>query len=361
MVRRYALLVVMSLGLGMLQAQDQAKIDEAKREAELAQSVESLKKDLQQAVTQLKEIAKEEVGKKIDEAAEAIAPQAEQQTSDTQVPVTASEQKPSFWKSIFSGKFSEGVSAETTPLWLALLLFFLMGVAASFTPCIYPMIPITLGILQSQASPSIGRNFMLSASYVAGMATVYAVLGYFVATTGLMLGQWLANPWLIGFLILLFIYLAFSMFGFYEIWMPRFMQRGTNVQVKGSYLYSFLFGAASGTVASPCLTPAVVLLIGFVAKIGSPLIGFLSFFVFALGMGMLLLVIGTFSNSLNALPRAGMWMNEVKKIFGFLLIGVAIYFAKPFIGTHFASNLNWLLVGVAVAYYAMVIFKKFLK
>ena len=222
-------------------------------------------------------------------------------------------------------------SPERSSIYL-LILAFIIGIFTSFTPCVYPMIPITMGILQSQASSSLYRNFLLSVSYVLGMSTIYAVFGYIAATSTVIFGQWLSNPWIILFVVAFFIYLAFSMFGFYEIKMPAFMLKRQSLSVKGSYIYSFLFGAISGTVASPCLTPSLAILLSFVAKSGNPIIGFFTLFLFAFGMGILLILVGTFSTSLAVLPRAGMWMVEVKKFFGFVLLAMVIYFAQPFFG-----------------------------
>jgi len=272
----------------------------------------------------------------------------------------------SLWQRVKSYFSIDKILNSKFSLLYLLIVAFLIGVGTSFTPCIYPMIPITLGILQSQASKSLAQNFFISTAYVTGMATVYAILGYFAATTSLILGQWLSSPFVIALLILLFLYLAFSMFGFYEIFMPKFLQRGSKIKiggtsVKGSILYSFLFGAISGTAASPCLTPALALLLGFVAKQGNPLVGFLTLFVFALGLGLLLIIIGTFSNTLTTLPRAGLWMNEIKKFFGFLLIGVSIYFLQPFLQEQIINILYLILAIATVGYYAVTIIKKILK
>jgi thiol:disulfide interchange protein DsbD len=190
------------------------------------------------------------------------------------------------------------------------------------------------------------------------MATVYAVLGYIAATTTLILGQWLANPWFILLLILLFLYIAFSMFGFYEIYMPQFMTKGSRIKSNGSILYTFLFGAISGTAASPCLTPALAILLGYVAKRGNPLIGFATLFTFSFGMGLLLIIIGTFSNSITTLPRAGAWMNEIKKFFGFLLIGVSIYFTQPFVSSAIYSIMLYSIIAITIGYYTKVLLWK---
>ncbi|MFH1461611.1 MAG: cytochrome c biogenesis protein CcdA [bacterium] len=254
-------------------------------------------------------------------------------------------------KSFFSiDNLKETFSPEKSPFYL-IILAFLVGILTSFTPCVYPMIPITLGILQTQASTSLSRNFLLALSYVLGISTVYAILGYVAATTTVIFGQWLSNPWLVLFISIFFIYLAFSMFGFYEIKIPNFLTKRDNVKVKGSFIYSFIFGAISGTVASPCLTPAIAILLSFVAKLGSPIIGFLTLFFFALGMGILLIVIGTFSTSLNVLPRAGMWMVEVKIFFGFVLLAMSIYFFQPFLGGNAGLKAYATLCLIAGMYY----------
>lgn len=233
-------------------------------------------------------------------------------------------------------------SAVTRGSWAyVLLLAFLAGILVSFTPCVYPMIPITIGILQSQAVQSVWRNFGLTLSYVFGIAMVHAGLGYLAATTSMIFGQWLANPWFILFIILFFLYFAFSMFGFYEIFMPKFLMRGGGVQAKGSFFGSFIFGVISGTVASPCLTPVLAFLLGFVARIANPVLGFLTLFVFALGMGVILILVGTFSGILTALPRAGQWMDEIKKVFGFAMLAACVYVAQPVL----ASWLVWALYG----------------
>ncbi|MCF7799877.1 hypothetical protein K9L05_00355 [Candidatus Babeliales bacterium] len=235
------------------------------------------------------------------------------------------------------------------------LLFFAFfsGILASFTPCIYPMIPITIGILQSQASSSLLRNFLLSLFYVLGIASIYAALGYVVATSTIIFGQWLANPWVVAVVIVVFLYLAFSMFGFYELYMPSFMLRSKNIKVRGSLLYSFIFGLISGTIASPCLTPALAVILGFVAKTANPILGFLALFLFALGMGLLLIVIGTFSTAIFLLPRAGLWMLEIKKFFGFVLLGVCIYFLQPFLSIPTILKFySVLLLGTSIFYFA---------
>lgn len=225
------------------------------------------------------------------------------------------------------------------------------GILASLTPCIYPMIPITLGIINAQKSQSMLTSFLYSLSYALGIAAIYATLGYVSATSNIMFGQWLSHPIFVGFLIALFLYLAGTMFQLYPLYIPKFLSKKQSNQKGGSIISCFVFGLLTGAAASPCLTPALALLLGFAAKQGSPFIGFITLLAFALGMSTLLLIIGTFSGSLNALPRAGTWMLEVQKIFGFLLLTVCVYFLQPFFPEDMISLGYALILGGAGFYY----------
>jgi thiol:disulfide interchange protein len=244
------------------------------------------------------------------------------------------------------------------PLWIVILAAFFFGILASLTPCIYPMIPITIGILNAQKKKTLLSNFLYSFSYVLGMAIVYASLGYVAATSTLIFGQWIANPIFIALIILVLLYFAFSMFGFYEIRIPQLFKSKKIKTQKGSVISTFVAGAVAGTVTSPCLTPALALLLTFVTKKGSPIIGFVTLFSFSLGMGMILILIGTFSGMLNALPRAGTWMNEVKKVFGFAMLGACVYFLKPIINYNLALFLYGIVVVIAVVYFGRKILKR---
>lgn len=227
-----------------------------------------------------------------------------------------------------SGSWSSYISTlvQTTDS-LALKLFFvlILGILLSLTPCIYPMIPITVGILQAQGSTSILRNFSLALAYSMGIATTFAALGLAAAFTGQMFGNLMSSPIVILSLVALLAYLAFAMMGFYEMYTPKFLTNNTAVR-GGSLSGAFLFGAVSGTVASPCLSPGLILVLSIVTALGNKLLGFLMLFTFGIGLSIPLLIIGTFSSSLNLLPQAGMWMVEIKKMFGLLMLGMCFYF-----------------------------------
>lgn len=232
------------------------------------------------------------------------------------------------------------------------VLAFLIGILVSFTPCVYPLIPITVGILRTHASSSLFSHFIAASSYVAGISLVYATLGYVVSKTSLIFGQWLANPWVIGFIMLFLLYLAFALFGFYELYIPNFLKQGATLSLtKASFIRIFIFGVISGFVASPCLTPGLAGILAIVAQEKNPLIGFLIMLFFSLGMSILLLVIGTFSNALSLLPRTGAWMVEVERMLGFFMLALCAYYLNPLINSTLAFALYSIIAGIALLYY----------
>lgn len=229
-------------------------------------------------------------------------------------------------------------TAESTPL--RLLFVFFLGVLMSLTPCIYPMIPITVGVLQAQAGTSLWSHSIRTLAYAVGMALTFALLGLLAALSGNVFGQLLSNPVFVILLVAMLAYLAFSMFGLYEIRLPRFltMQRGT--QSGSSPLSAFLFGVASGGIASPCLSPGLALVLSMVATMGNKFLGFLMLFLFGIGTSLPLLVVGTFSGALTRLPKAGPWMLEIKKIFGFMLLGMCFYYLNNILPTYITLALT---------------------
>lgn len=225
----------------------------------------------------------------------------------------------------FSTYISSLVKTIHSPI-IRLLLVFLLGVLLSLTPCIYPMVPITIGILQAQGSKSLLYNFLLALTYTCGMATTFALFGLLASCTGPLCGQLLMEPLFIIGLVILLSYLGFSMLGLYDVYVPKFFKPSAQ-SIKGGSLFStFIFGAASGTIASPCVSPGLAVLLSIVATLGNKLLGFLLLFVFGIGLSTPLLIVGAFSSSLNLLPRAGTWMIEIKKIFGFMIFGMCFYY-----------------------------------
>lgn len=250
---------------------------------------------------------------------------------------------------------SGGLSSliETTDsVWVRALLVLLLGILLSLTPCIYPMIPITAGILQSHGNKSVAYNFLLSCCYVAGIATTFAILGLIAASTGQMIGSFTSTPWFMLCMAGLLAYMAGSMFGWYELYTPSFLKSGNRTFGGNACVSAFLFGTLSGSIASPCVSPGLILVLGLVTTLGSKLLGFLFLFLFGIGLGFPLLLVGTFSSSINMLPRAGAWMLEIKKLVGFMLLGTSLYFIRALISpVLFAVLATSLMVAVALSFF----------
>jgi len=250
--------------------------------------------------------------------------QATPTTSAAEQNDTNSSAEGSSWQE-FSQRLKERITS--TESWmLRLILALLLGILLSLTPCIYPMIPITVGILQTQGTPSLLRNFLLSLCYALGLGTTFSLMGLLAASSGQAFGHLLGNPIFVLCIVALLCYFAFSLFGFYNLYIPRFMQNKGSYSKSGSAFSIFMFGMASGTFASPCLSPGLALILSLVATMANKLAGLLLLFCFGLGLSMPLIIIGTFSSSITMLPRAGLWMIEVQKIFGFMLLGMCFYY-----------------------------------
>lgn len=236
-----------------------------------------------------------------------------------------------------------GALLEKRGLIFVLPLLFLIGLALNATPCVLPVIPLTIAFFVNQAPDNRRRAFWLATVYVLGMATMYSALGVFAGLSGKLFGAALQSPWVLGAIALVLVALALSMFGFYDIKPPSFLlqKAGARAGTAGAYV----MGLFVGVIAAPCVGPAVVALLTFVAAKQDAGLGFLLFFVLSLGLGLPYFFLGAF------VPRPGAWMDEVKKAFGWVLLSTAAYFAKDL----FASPVKeWLLpasllVGAAVA------------
>lgn len=209
---------------------------------------------------------------------------------------------------------------------LAYIAIFIGGILDSFTPCVYPVIPIVVAYIGASSAGSKSRAFLLSISYVFGMALVYTTLGFTAALTGQVFGRISTHP-LVYFLIgNLCILLGLSMFDVFRIPLPKLMQR-IRPQKKGSGLIgAFLMGTASGFIVGPCTAPIMAVTLAYVATKKNILYGSTLLFTFALGMGLLFVLVGTFSGILTSLPKSGPWLVKIKKFLGLVLIAVGEYF-----------------------------------
>ena len=217
---------------------------------------------------------------------------------------------------------------EGSGLFLGLLLVFLGGLALNLTPCVYPLIPITIGYFGGQSEGNTRKLFMMGFLFLIGMAVTYSVIGVVTALTGSIFGALLQNPIVILGIVAIFIVLSLSMFGVYEFKLPDGLVQKAGGAKQG-YYGAFFMGLTMGIVAAPCIGPFVIGLVTYVAAKGDPYFGFLLFFVLAIGLGFPYLFLAVFSGKIKNLPRAGEWMDAVKHIFGFILIGMAIYFLLP--------------------------------
>lgn len=215
-----------------------------------------------------------------------------------------------------------------------LLLVFLAGLALNLTPCVYPMIAITVSYFGGREDKSKRHAFTRAFVYFLGVVITYSSLGLAAALTGGLFGALLqSTPVLIGVALLL-ILLALSMFGLFEFQPPQFlMQRASGLSSKAGYIGVFFLGAMVGIIAAPCIAPILVALLAFVGQRGDPLMGWLMFFVLACGLGIPYIILGTYSGLLTKLPKSGRWMVWVKRVFGVVLILVAIWFLKPLFGS----------------------------
>ncbi len=231
-----------------------------------------------------------------------------------------------------------------------ILAVFVGGLLLNLTPCIYPMIPITVGYFGNQSQGSLRRSFGLASLYVLGMALTYSTLGVIAATTGAMFGRLLQSPVVLIGIAAMMVALALSSFGLYELRMPASLtSKATSRKGKAGAL---IMGLLMGIIAAPCIGPFIVALLTYVGTLGSTVIGFTLFFVLALGLGTPFLFLAAFSGSMNLLPRSGDWMLGVRRIFGTLLLGAAVYFIGPVLDPGLYAYV-WRLSALAGAIYLL--------
>jgi thiol:disulfide interchange protein DsbD len=215
----------------------------------------------------------------------------------------------------------------------ALGVAFFAGVLTSFTPCVYPMIPVTVTYIGGAASGNRTRAVGLSAVYVSGMALVYATLGIVTALLGKTFGQFTRSPWIYGGVGLLIAAFGLVMLDRLNLPIPGLFTavQGEGVR-RGGYLGALLMGSAAGFVAAPCTAPVLGLLLVYVARTRNVVWGGTLLVTFALGLGLLLMLLGIFSGLLSSLPRAGIWMVWIKKVFGYGMVIVGCWFLLLAVG-----------------------------
>lgn len=237
-------------------------------------------------------------------------------------------------------------------LLLSFISVFLAGILTSFTPCIFPMLPITISILGYHADKnSRFKNFSRSLAYVLGIALTYSSLGVVAALTGSLFGSMLTNKYVLGSLVLLFFTMAMSMWGLFEIQAPAFIRNKLGTGKSHGLGGSFLMGLVAGIVASPCVGPVLVSILTYVSTTKDVVLGFSLLFTFAMGLGLIFIVIGLFSSALKLLPKSGAWMDRIKFVLGAGMWGAALYYLQ------FILSQRWWFLAIAFSFLALSVWK----
>ena len=241
--------------------------------------------------------------------------------------------------------------------WLAIASFFGFGLLLSFTPCVLPMVPILSSVIVGTGRPvTKARGFLLAAVYVLGMAMTYAVAGVAAGLSGALLSVVLQNPWVLGAFAAVFVALALAMFGFYELQLPVALQSrladASNQFHGGHTAGMFVMGVLSALILGPCVAAPLAGALLYIGQSRDVVLGGSALFAMALGMGVPLLAIGASAGAL--MPKAGPWMETVKRFFGTMLLGVAIYLISPFIPVS-VQMLLWAALLIVTAIYLRAI------
>jgi len=226
-----------------------------------------------------------------------------------------------------------------------LLGIFMGGMALNLTPCVYPIIPITVSYFGGKSGQGRGRLLVHGLLYLAGLALTNSALGVLAALSGGLMGALLQNPLVLAAVAAILVFLATSLFGFWELRLPGNLTQAASKSYAG-YFGSLFMGLTLGVVAAPCIGPFVLGLLTWVASVGSPGLGFLVFLTLSLGLGLPLFILALFSGSLERLPRSGEWMLWVRQLMGWVLLAMAAYFIRPLLPETLSLAL---LAGVALA------------
>jgi thioredoxin:protein disulfide reductase len=225
-----------------------------------------------------------------------------------------------------------------------MLGIFVGGMALNLTPCVYPIIPITISYFGGKSGQGQGRLLGHGLLYLAGLTLTNSTLGVIASLTGSLMGSLLQNPLILIGVAVILVFFATSLFGLWELKLPGGLTQAASKSYTG-YFGSLFMGLTLGVVAAPCIGPFVLGLLTWVASMGSPLLGFLVFFALSLGLGLPLFFLAIFSGSLEKLPRSGEWMLWVRKLMGWVLLAMAAYFIRPLLPEGLSMAL---LAGVAL-------------
>ncbi len=230
----------------------------------------------------------------------------------------------------------------------ALLGIFAGGVLLNLTPCVYPLIPVTVSYFGSRSGHSGRRVIFNGLFYLTGLSLTNSLLGVFAALSGRLMGALLQNPFVVSFISVILLFFAASLFGLWELKLPVRLTQAASKSYAG-YFGSLFMGSTMGVVAAPCIGPFVLGLITMVASTGNPWFGFLVFFTLSLGLGLPLFFLAIFSARIEKLPRSGEWILWVRKLMGWVLIGMAVYYIRSILPDNihvFLSTFVILIAGI---------------
>jgi thiol:disulfide interchange protein DsbD len=264
------------------------------------------------------------------------------------------------------GAYSQTVSEYTPPRnelavlfeskgsFVAFLAIFLIGLALNLTPCVYPMLSVTVSLFGAQTETNPTKVFLKAVVYVLGIASMYSVLGVSAALGGGLFGSWLQSPVVLGTIAVLLFAMALSSFGLYQIQMPYWLTSRLGGTTGTGFISVFLSGLVVGVFAAPCIGPPVIALLTLVGTKGDPVFGFWAFFVLSLGLGLPYLVLGTFSGLLKEIPKSGAWLVWVERIFGVVLTGAALFYLSLAILPKYAAYIVPLTLFVGGIYLGFI-------
>jgi thiol:disulfide interchange protein DsbD len=254
-------------------------------------------------------------------------PQGFPEWNDNGLPVTKTDNLAVLQSQAANSSSKNKAPSGITLLW-TLLGVFIGGIALNLTPCVYPLIPITVSYFGGRSGQGQGKLVAHGLSYLAGLAITNSTLGVIAALTGGLMGAMLQNTWVLVGVALILLAFASSLFGLWELRLPQGLTQAASKSYAG-YFGSLFMGLTLGIIAAPCIGPFVLGLLTWIASIGSPWFGFIVFFSLSLGLGLPLFILALFSGKLEKLPRSGEWMIWIRKLMGWVLVGMAAYFLRP--------------------------------
>lgn len=217
---------------------------------------------------------------------------------------------------------------EEKGTFVAFFATFVIGLALNLTPCVYPMLSVTVSLFGGQSETDAMKVFLKAVTYVLGIATMYTVLGVSAALSGTLFGSWLQSPWVLAGIGLLLLGLSLSSFGLYQIQMPYWLTSKLGGTTGTGMISLYLSGLVVGVFAAPCTGPPVIALLTLVSSKADPVFGFWVFFTLSLGLGFPYLILGTFSGMLKKIPRSGVWLVWVERIFGVILSAAGLFYVS---------------------------------